>query len=131
MTVLGHVRGVEAVAVVLDDEPDLLGGGDEPDAYMLGSRVPDDVGESFLADTVQGYLDARRERATAVHRLVTRADACLRSPFLYQGFQRLGERASFERGGPEIQHRAPGFFEVGLGEGERLAEGFSGFVRRG
>src|SRR4051794_12053093 len=98
MSILGNIRGIEAAAVVLDDEPDLLGGGDEPDVYTLGLGMPGNVGEGFLADAIQGYLDARWEWAAAVYRHVERADSRLLLPPLYQGFERHGERASFEWG---------------------------------
>ena len=131
MAICGHFGDVEPAPVILDDEPHPFRGGDEPDGYASGSRVLAYVREGLLADAVQGHLHTRQQRAAAVHRPVARADARLRLPPLHEGLERLGERPAFERGGPEVQHRAAGLFEVGAGEGERAAQWFVRLLRTG
>jgi hypothetical protein len=93
--------------------------------------VPGYVREGLLTDAIQGRLDARRQRAAAVHGSVAGGCARLRLPPLYEGFEGLRERASFERGGPEVKHRAPGLLKVGAGEGERAAQRFVRLLRAG
>ena len=122
----GHGGGFEASSVVLDDETDLFGGSDEEDVNVSGRGVPGDVGEGFLADAVQGHLDAWREWAGAVHRRVVSVDARLRLPSLDENLECLGEQTSFERCSPEIEDGTPGLFEVGLGEGEGAAQWLPG-----
>src|SRR5215203_2529828 len=85
MPIITHAGRGETVAVVPYDELHRLRCGHEPDRYAACAGVAGDVGQSFLADAVEGGLDSRRERATAVHSPESRGHSRLCFPAVDEG----------------------------------------------
>src|SRR4028119_2092644 len=86
---LRHLRGVEPAAIVLHHEPDGFRRGDEPYGDAACPGVPGYVAEGLPAHAVDGRLDARRERAAAVHRPEPHGDPRPGLPAFHEGTPRL------------------------------------------
>ena len=109
------IHSLETSPVVFYREPGFLRRRHQTDGDAPGLRVTGDVAQSFLTDAVQGYLDARRQRPSATDDIEGRFNSLPRPPLQDQSFERLGQGTLLQRGGPEVEHGAPGFFEVWSG----------------
>ena len=94
---------IEAHAVVLDDQQDVIGAALEDDLDVLRLRVLGDVGQRLLRDAIERRLGLGRQPIVEQSRRVQLGRRCrARRPVLDVVGQRRAQAEIVERGRPEL-----------------------------